>query len=69
MKEGDGWGGETQHVLIGWSGKTKIWLETKDWEANGKLEEEEFRKGEENVIRPVGKKLTYSRNRKVSMIM
>lgn len=59
MKEGDGWGGETQHVLIGWSGKIKIWSETKDWEAKGKLEEEEFRKGEDNVIGPVGKKLTY----------
>lgn len=69
MKEGDGWGGETQHVLIGWSGKTKMWSETKDWEAKGKLEEEEFRKGEENVTGPIGKKLTYSRNRKASMIM
>jgi len=50
MKEGDGSGGETQHVLIGWSGKTKMWSETKDWEAKGKLEEAEFRKGEEREI-------------------
>ena len=35
----------------------------------GKPEEEEFRKGEENVTGPIGKKLTYSRNRKASMIM
>lgn len=69
MKRGDSWGGEMQHVLIEWSGETNIWAETKDWEARGKLEEEEFRKGEKNGTGPeIGEKLTYSRNRKASMI-
>ena len=52
MKRGDSWGGEMQHVLIEWSGKTNIWAEAMDWEAKGKLEEEEFRKGEKNVTGP-----------------